>query len=347
LPYAGFLIATTQDPHVTIGWMMIAFAIVIMIVAIHVNHFFSNLIELQIKTKSLKDEVRQENQKRQVAEKALLDTSLEEELAMLIRQQSQKLRNSKSLNKLSDSGKNEIEEMQSHYINYIGLLMEAVSSQIERALGVLAEFRQTPLSDNQINLINILDKILCSAFDATHGSGKYERDAVMESSGEPVYEKINIRYMLTEISVKLPLAYKAKHIVINRNYYHDIPRNLYGNKNALWRILNELILNAAEHTDGGQIDINVNVISDADDRLELEFTIEDKGAGLPTKVIDFLQHGAHEDEFSDTGLANVKQLLDDSGSHLTASSVPGNGSQMKFNFAFLKPESRISGQYGI
>lgn len=336
LPYAAFLIATKQEPYFLIGCLMAAFTAVIMIVAIHVNQFFSNLIDLQLKINLLDKEIQHESQKRQFAEKALLNNTLEEELAELIRQQSYKIRNSEDLARVSSKDKNEVQK------HYYEMLTGTFRSQLDSVIGFIGELNKNPLPIKQSTIVNIIEKILRSMKKAIRDldkSGDYE-DIKVDAAN--AIEKINLRFMLNEISTKLPLALKAKYISLNRNYDKDIPHELYGNRKALQKILKELILNAAKFSDGGVIDINVSIVNNEKDKMEVAFLIKDTGIGLPVEVIDYLNEGINEDQFIGSGLATIKHLLESMGSDLSVDSIRGVGTQMKFTYLFLKEKSELT-----
>lgn len=333
-PYAAFLIATNQNVHALVGWLSIAFSVVIMIVAMHVNEFFSDLIRLQLKANFFRKELENENLKRQFAEKALLNNTLEEELAELIRQQSHKLRSNKELSKLSKRDKEETENL---YNNYMEILAKTIKSQLVNALEYMKELNESPLPLKQSNIAGLVEKILQSMYNAIHKLSDTEISYEELINYDPaVIEKVNVRYLLNELSDSLPLALKAKYITLNRHYGKDIPHKLYGNKKALTQILNELLINAEKFMDGGVIDITVNVNSDLGDRQQLSFVIEDTGKGLSKDIIDYIQSEADEDEYTGSGLARVKYLVTDAGGTLSASSVAGVGSNIEFTFTFFK-----------
>ncbi len=346
-PYSAYLISSGQEPHATIGLLVLGFFFLIAILAYHINSFFTNLIDLQLKTYILEREVKQESEKRRFIEKALLDNTMEEGVADLIRQYSrvlkekQELLSSPEYNEEADNNKVETRKL----VHYIELLNEAILRNVTSALVFLNNVEGSILNESQKKNIQIVEKILQEAKAAIERSfGGNERESFLDKIGETrdIDEKINLRRFFIYITHEIPLLYKAKYITIRRKIDRSVPQEVYGNKPILEQIFRQLLINAFKHSDGGTININVDNAGDDGDRIRLHFEISDTGVGIPNDIVEKLRQDMPSEEISD-GLGTVKQLVDRLGGEFSIQSTLGVGSTVTVNLSFNKvPEATLS-----
>jgi signal transduction histidine kinase len=346
LPYAAFLISSGQTPQTSIGLLVFAFCFLICIVAYHVNGFFTNLIDLQLKTHMLEKEIRQENEKRRFAEKALLDNTLEEGLADLIRQQSRVMQDSHGpahASRVSDLLSRNPEELSANelkLVHYVELLNENLLSNINSATVFLKNLEDSAMNETQRKNTEIVEKILHDAKSAIEKSFSELQDgndsiAAIIAFGK--IEKINIRRLLIYITHEIPLLYKAKYITIRRKIDKKIPQDIYGNKAALEEVIQQLLTNAFKYSDGGTINISVNLAAEEDDFLTLLIRIADSGVGMTKDTVEYINTGDIPDQ-PHTGLDIIKYLVSKLDGALAAESTPGVGSTIDIKLTFSKAE---------
>ena len=347
LPYAAFLISSSQNPQSSIGLLILAFCFLITVVAYHVNSFFTNLIDLQLKTHILEKEIKQESEKRRFAEKALLDNTLEEGLADLIRQQSRIMKDSHGLPRRSgqeypllskDPEKMSANELK--LIHYIELLNETLLSNIKSAAVFLKSFEDSTMSETQRKNTQIVEKILHDAKSAIERSFSELRagnSTIMNVITNGKIEKINIRRLLIYVTHEIPLLYKAKYITIRRKIDKRIPQDIYGNKAALEEVLQQLLTNAFKYSDGGTINIGVDFVSEDDDHLTLLLRIADSGVGMTKETVEYLNSGDISDQ-PDSGLGIIKYLVSKLDGNLSVESSLGIGSTIEIKLTFSKVE---------
>jgi len=346
LPYASFLISSGQNPQSSIGLLIFAFCFLISMVAYHINGFFTNLIDLQLKTHMLEKEIRQENEKRRFAEKALLDNTLEEGLADLIRQQSRIMQDShrpahtSQVSDLLSKNPEELSANELKLVHYIELLNETLLSNINSAAVFLKNLEDSAMSESQRKNTEIVDKILHdakSAIEKSFSELQDGNDSVANIIAAGKIEKINIRRLLIYITHEIPLLYKAKYITIRRKIDKMIPQDIYGNKAALQEVLQQLLTNAFKYSDGGTINISVNLVAEEDNSLTLLLRIEDSGVGMTKDVVEYLNTGDIPDQ-PHAGLDIIKYLVSKLDGTLTVESTPGVGSAIDINLTFSKVE---------
>src|SRR5690606_2282332 len=118
-----------------------------------------------------------------------------------------------------------------------------------------------------------------------------------------------------------------------RNIAADVPREIYGNRSALHDILQKLVLNAYQYTDGGIISIDVSRAGGTDASVLLEFQASDTGAGMTRSELETVL-GSVADGRHGQGLAAVQQAVARLGGRLSAHSTPGVSSTFSFTLPF-------------
>lgn len=137
------------------------------------------------------------------------------------------------------------------------------------------------------------------------------------------------------------LAYeKGLDIIIN--IQEDIPRKLVGDPLRLLQVIMNLLNNAVKFTESGQIVIHVEKITSLDDRLKLQFAVEDTGIGMTKEEQGKLFRAFSQADASTTrkfggtglGLAISRKLVEMMGGNLWVESEEGIGSTFKFTAYF-------------
>lgn len=163
-------------------------------------------------------------------------------------------------------------------------------------------------------------------------------------AGKLIIEKINfdIKSLVEEtIKFHLPHATK-KDIKLNFALSKAIPQFVVGDPGRLQQILNNLISNAIKFTENGEVWIKVDKIKTEDNKVELQFVVEDNGIGIAEDNIGKLFRsfsqldGSITRRFGGTGLglAISKQLSEMMGGRLWGESEKGIGSKFYFTLKF-------------
>ena len=124
-----------------------------------------------------------------------------------------------------------------------------------------------------------------------------------------------------------------KNIELNTRYSDKIPNTLFGDKDKVKTIINNILTNAVKYTNEGFVEFNVDCTT-KEDICNLRITITDSGRGISEDQMNNLFtkfYRREEDKDSDIegtglGLALTKALLDLMGGKITVNSEEGIGS---------------------
>lgn len=107
-------------------------------------------------------------------------------------------------------------------------------------------------------------------------------------AGELYLEKkdFEIRAILNEIIHLFSINIKEKDLFLRINIAEEVPQYLIGDAVKIIQVLSNLVGNAIKFTFKGGIDVNVDILSVKDNRINLQFEIIDTGIGLDEKLKD-------------------------------------------------------------
>jgi PAS domain S-box-containing protein len=141
----------------------------------------------------------------------------------------------------------------------------------------------------------------------------------------------------------LPKA-SEKGIQLSTEVDKNIPDNLVGDPTRLNQVLLNLTANAIKFTSKGGVTIGVKMLSQQEDKVELEFSVKDTGIGIPKDKLGSIFE-AFTQANNDTariyggtglGLAIVKQLADLQGGSVAVTSEENKGSCFYFRIRYKK-----------
>ncbi len=150
-------------------------------------------------------------------------------------------------------------------------------------------------------------------------------------------EVINTEYNFEEIlkdTIKMnSFRIEGKDIEVTTDIAVDFPHELYGDKNHVKQIVNNVVSNAYKYTEKGKININARCINKNDTSL-IVFSVEDTGRGIKKEHVDRLFNKFDRldvaknttTEGTGLGLAITKQLVELLGGKINIQSNFGYGS---------------------
>lgn len=139
------------------------------------------------------------------------------------------------------------------------------------------------------------------------------------------------------------MQYKAqeKDLYFEVIYGIDIPQFLVGDKLRLNQVLYNLVGNAIKFTDNGFVKIYVKKLHDIADGAQLQFLVEDSGIGIAKDKIEavfesFTRIRSKDRIFEGTGLglSICKNIVEQQGGKISATSELGTGSKFFFDLIF-------------
>ena len=177
-------------------------------------------------------------------------------------------------------------------------------------------------------------------------------DLAKVDSGQMTFEQIPFKIALS-ISAMLHLfepKIQEKNLQLIKAYDNRIPEVLLGDPVRLHQIILNLISNAVKFTNAGTITIGVQLLREDDQKVTIEFTVEDTGIGIPENKLEQIFENFQQ-ATSDTsrlyggtglGLAIVKKLIENQGGHIQVKSVENGGSTFSFTLDFAKTNDQAA-----
>jgi len=171
-------------------------------------------------------------------------------------------------------------------------------------------------------------------------------DLAKVDAGKMVFEQIPFK-MSVSIGAMLHLfetKIQEKNLKLIKEYDKRIPAVLLGDPVRLHQIILNLVSNAVKFTQKGSITVSVHLMSENNEKVDVEFAVSDTGIGIAESkmltIFDNFQQASSGTSrlYGGTGLglAIVKQLVEPQGGTINVRSTIGEGSTFSFILSFLK-----------
>lgn len=142
---------------------------------------------------------------------------------------------------------------------------------------------------------------------------------------------------------------REKNLELIIRYDHNIPDSLIGDPVRLNQILLNLVSNAVKFTSTGKIKVEVKLLTEDEEGVSLQFSVEDTGIGIAANKLAHIFE-VFQQESSGTsrlyggtgiGLTIVKQLVEYQGGDISVKSKIDEGSTFTFKLTFSKANAEI------
>jgi CheY-like chemotaxis protein len=174
-------------------------------------------------------------------------------------------------------------------------------------------------------------------------------DLAKVDAGKMIFEKIAFK-MATSISAMIHIfetKIQEKNLKLIKNYDNRIPVIVLGDPVRLHQIVLNLVSNAVKFTNEGEIEVSVQLISEDEENVIIEFAVSDTGIGIAKEKMEHIfenfQQASSETArlYGGTGLglAIVKKLVETQGGTITVKSKPKEGSTFSFVLPFKKTKA--------
>jgi PAS domain S-box-containing protein len=156
----------------------------------------------------------------------------------------------------------------------------------------------------------------------------------MELNPEPFCLRITLSEILKTLSVR---AHK-KGIEMLLDVSADVPEKIIGDATRLRQIMINLLGNSIKFTEQGEVGVQVQIVSRAEDSAMLHFIVHDTGIGIPAEKLRTIFEPFTQADGSTTrryggtglGLSISMRLVDLMGGRIWAESDAGHGSKFHF-----------------
>ena len=174
-------------------------------------------------------------------------------------------------------------------------------------------------------------------------------DLAKVDGGKMTFEQIPFKMALS-ISAMLHVFESKileKNLLLIREYDNKIPEVLVGDPVRLHQIILNLVSNAVKFTEKGKITASVRLLSEDEEKVDIEFAISDTGIGIPEDKVErifenFAQASSNTSRLyggTGLGLAIAKQLVKAQGGDIYVKSEVNQGSTFSFVLSFLKTKA--------
>jgi len=171
-------------------------------------------------------------------------------------------------------------------------------------------------------------------------------DLAKVDAGKMTFEQTPFK-MAASISAMLHLfepKIQEKNLQLIKEYDTNIPEVLLGDPVRLHQIILNLVSNAVKFTSKGEIKVSVNLLSEDEEKVTIEFIIADTGMGITENKLEkifenFQQASSGTSRLyggTGLGLAIVKQLVEPQGGRISVKSKVDEGSEFSFTLSFRK-----------
>ena len=219
---------------------------------------------------------------------------------------------------------------------FLANMSHELRTPVNGVLGLTQLLRKTPLTDQQTCILELLESSSQSLLGVINDvldiskieAGKFNIIRSVSNLNEIV------------ISVYKLLKFRADEKLVDLLLEIDpaVPEFLLIDYLRLNQILMNLLSNAIKFTDRGYVKLKISVLQKKNDKVELKFSVEDTGIGIPadrlSKIFDSFEQAEDDtaNKYGGTGLglAIVKKLAELKGGELTFSSQIGKGSVFNF-----------------
>ncbi|MBK8882988.1 MAG: response regulator [Bacteroidales bacterium] len=174
-------------------------------------------------------------------------------------------------------------------------------------------------------------------------------DLAKVDAGKMNFEQIPFK-MSASISTMIHVfetKFLEKNLRLIKKYDENIPNVLVGDPVRLHQIILNLVSNAIKFTIEGEITVSVNLLSEDEKQVKIEFIVQDTGIGIASEKIDHIfenfQQATNETSrlYGGTGLglAIAKQLVESQGGTINVISTINKGSTFSFVLPYKKTEA--------
>lgn len=165
-------------------------------------------------------------------------------------------------------------------------------------------------------------------------------------SGKFSFEQIELslsQLISTLTEMMLPKSME-KNIRFSTKIDKNVPDRLIGDPTRLNQVLLNLVGNAIKFTEKGEVKVKVELLSETENEVDLQFSVIDTGIGIEKKKLSTVFEEFTQERNETTrkyggtglGLTIAKQLVELQGGKISVKSKVGEGSVFTFNLKFKK-----------
>jgi CheY-like chemotaxis protein/anti-sigma regulatory factor (Ser/Thr protein kinase) len=222
-------------------------------------------------------------------------------------------------------------------------------------IGLVKLLRESPLSASQKHYLANIRQSERSLVDTINNVLAYSKIKAGKFELENI--EFDVEQLLEDCLQRFTASARQKNIELCAKIHKNTPTRLVGDPKRIRQLLVNLVSNAVEFTETGQVTVSVaaKALGEAD-KTHLVFTVKDTGIGIPSNLMPFLFEPLQQDDTNTKqrirgtglGLAICKRLVELMDGTMAVDSQLGVGSQFQFSVrlhtakAVSKPKLRSS-----
>ena len=219
---------------------------------------------------------------------------------------------------------------------FLATVSHEVRTPMNGIIGVAELLRDTPLENEQLEYVDIIDRSGHSLLGIINDILDYSKLEARKLEVERL--ELDLPELLDHVMAVLSPTAAHKPIALAAIVAADVPSLIVGDGGRINQVLLNLLGNAVKFTERGRVVLRVSRAGD-DSAPLLRFEVEDTGSGIAAGTLDrlfqpFIQADASTTRrFGGTGLglAICRSLAELLGGALSATSTPGKGSTFRFD----------------
>jgi two-component system sensor histidine kinase/response regulator len=222
-------------------------------------------------------------------------------------------------------------ELANNKDRYLASIIEEIRAPINGVLGMVNLLKQTKSDEQRLYYAEKIENATTTLSHLT----KQVSDFSLAESGALVIEKKEflILNLIDEVVAHMKPKAKEKHLQLFVRVAMDFPQKILGDETQLRQILHNLLANAIQFTEKGQVTLSVRAESPMEESLMMYVSVIDTGPGLteaqqqsvfhPFEQVD--SNEGHSMMGTGLGLTIVKQLLELMNGTIECHSGTGSG----------------------
>ncbi len=225
---------------------------------------------------------------------------------------------------------------------FLSNMSHEIRTPMNAIIGFTSQLMKTALTGNQKKYLSAIkisgDALIVLINDIL--------DLAKVDAGKMIFEEtpFNVAASISAMLRMFETKLEEKKLTLRTLYDKRLPKILIGDATRLHQIILNLVSNAVKFTSKGTITVSVQMLSEDEDKVQIEFVVTDTGIGIPadriTTIFENFQQASNETArlYGGTGLglAIVKQLVEKQGGKISVTSKIDQGSSFRFIIDFKK-----------
>jgi len=241
---------------------------------------------------------------------------------------------------------NQLKEEQKNEQLFLAQISHELRTPINGVIGMLDALKDTPISPEQHNYITLAHQASSSLLTLVNDLLDFSKIREKKLTLEVI--DFNLLDLIQEVLSLLGKLSEQKNIPLRFHEKNALPKIVKGDPTRLKQIFYNLIGNAIKFTEQGCIQLTAQLLTTANNKIQVQFEVIDTGIGIKAEQQQnlFQQFSQANDSIArhyggtGLGLALCQQLTELMGGNLTLISEYGKGST--FTFSIYLQKSHLS-----